>query len=232
MAWLSNSALSIARLLCCRRFLLLRSMGQSRKGRNPAHAGSLHVSPRKVQQGTLDLLLLCAPSRRARTFPCAYGHPNARVGAGWTKGRACSEVIGTIVEELLEGPPWLGVTGVLAAGHGAAQGSDRRRQGADVSPQPSTRTGRRASLRLPQPFFFLFSLYIICCRNYSYLQMNDLVPLLAWLRFHPSRRKLPANPAALAQTRALSMRSWQQRVTPEPTAPGAATCQESFLSSP
>lgn len=99
---------------------------------------------------------------------------------------------------------------------------------------PAQRSHRAPSISQASPafFFFLFSLYIICCRNYSYLQMNDLVPLLAWLRFHPSRRKLPANPAALAQTRALSMRSWQQRVTPEPTAPGAATCQESFLSSP
>lgn len=90
-----------------------------------------------------------------------------------------------------------------------------RRQTSAPSPAPAP----VPSISQASPaFFFLFSLYIVCCRNYSCLCMNDLVPLLARLRVHPSRRKLPANPAALAQTRALSMRSWQQRVTPEPTA--------------
>lgn len=144
LAWLSNSALTIARLPCCSRFLLLKSMGRSRKGRNPAHAGGLHISPHKVQEGTLDLLLLHTPSRRECTSTCAYGHPNACAGAGWTKGRACSEVIGTVAEELLGGPPWFGVSRVLAAGREEAGGKR----------QPPAQC--RASLRLPQPFFFPF----------------------------------------------------------------------------
>lgn len=211
LAWLSNSALTIARLPCCSRFLLLKSMGRSRKGRNPAHAGGLHISPHKVQEGTLDLLLLHTPSRRECTSTCAYGHPNAC--AGWVhlgqvgrRAELAQRSLGPLLKSFWGDPHGLGSL--------VCWQQDGRRQEANVSPQPSA----EHLSGFPSLFFFLFSLYIVCCRNYSCLCMNDLVPLLARLRVHPSRRKLPTNPAALAQTQALSMRSWQQRVTPEPTA--------------